>query len=236
MVIFALKFLSGQVNMPEIVQRIRADLRRLMNGTVSKSMREKGLDYKFNWGVDIPRLRQLATHYEADADLGAFLWRQQTRELKILGTLLYPVDEFDAETAERWVKEIPNHEIREQVCMNLFQKLSFADQLVQHWTNSPDDGIRSTGYWLLARLAIANPSLLDGIDNDQVMGNAVSDLNSDSYFLRLSAQNALKFLGRVSKEWSQKILTGIQDFHLSDDAVKNEIYDNLSFEFSHFPD
>ncbi|MDO5522524.1 MAG: DNA alkylation repair protein [Bacteroidia bacterium] len=217
--------------MHEILQQIRTDLRRSMDGMASKSMREKGLSYKLNFGVDIPRLRQLSKKYRPDARLAELLWLQETRELKILATLLYPADEFDEEKAEKWVREIPTHEIREQACMNLFQKLSFADNLVQNWSGSADEETRTSGYWLLTRLLIMKFPLGSSLNIDELAEKMIADLNSDSYFLRLSAQNALKFLGRSSKELSQKILTEIQDFQTSDEAVKNEIYDSLSFEF-----
>ncbi|MDO5664658.1 MAG: DNA alkylation repair protein [Bacteroidia bacterium] len=234
--IFVLEFLIRQANMHEIVQQIRADLRRSMNGVISKSMREKGLSYKLNFGVDIPRLRELSKRYPADTQLVELLWKQETRELKILATLLCPVDEFTIEKAEKWVKEISNHEIREQICMNLFQKLSFADKLVENWTNSTDEEIRTSGYWLFARLLIVKSDLVKDIDSNILLDKMISDLSSDSYFLRLSAQNALKFLGRTSKELSQKILTGIQDFQTSDNTVKNEIFESLSFEFTDYLD
>lgn len=230
--IFVLEFIIRQANMHEILQQIRADLRRSMNGITSKSMREKGMNYKMNFGVDIPRLRELSKRYPAGIQLAELLWKQETRELKILATLLCPVDEFDVEKAEKWVKEIPNQEIREQVCMNLFQKLSFADELVQNWTNSQDEEIRTSGYWLFARLLIVKSDLVNHIDSSILLNKITSDLSSDFYFLRLSAQNALKFLGRTSKELSRKILTGIQDFQMSDDLVKNEIFESLSFEFT----
>ena len=53
--------------------------------------------------------------------------------------MLYPVDAFDMESRQ-WVNEIPNQEIREQVCMNLFQRLEFADKLVEEWTGSDNEG------------------------------------------------------------------------------------------------
>lgn len=222
--------------MHDVLKWIRTDLRRSMDGIASKSMRDKGLNYKLNFGVDIPRLRQLSKRYPSDASLAELLWREETRELKILATMLYPADEFDEEKAEKWVREISTHEIREQVCMNLFQKLNFAGKLVQNWTNLEDEEIRTSGYWLLTRLLIMKSPLVSRLNQDELAEKMIADLNSDSYFLRLSAQNALKFLGRSSKELLQKILTEIQDFQTSDEVVKNEIYDSLSFEFTDYSD
>jgi len=209
--------------MDEILQRIRADLRRSMNGIASKSMREKGLRYKLNFGVDVPRLRELSKRYPVDAQLAELLWRQETRE-------------FDMDKADEWVKEIPNHEIREQVSMNLFQKLDFADKLVQKWTDSKDEEIRTSGYWLFARLLIVKSELVNQINQKEIMEKMISDLSTGSYFLRLSAQRALIFLGRTAESFSKKILEEIQDFQASEDAAKKEIFDSLSFEFTDFPD
>lgn len=232
--IFALKILIRQADMEEIVRRIRADLRRCMNGIASKSMREKGLHYKLNFGVDIPRLRELSGRYPVDAQLAERLWRQETRELKILATMLYPVHEFDMDKADKWVKEIPNHEIREQASMNLFQKLDFADKLVKKWTDSPDEEMRTSGYGLFARLLVVKSELVNQTDQHGIMEKMISDLNSNSYFLRLSAQRALTLLGRTGESFSKKILDGIRDFQTSEDAAKKEIFDSLSFEFTLF--
>lgn len=220
--------------MHETLRQIRTELRLSMNGVVSQSMREKGMDYKLNFGVDILRLRNLSKRYPVDKQLAELMWKQETRELKILATMLYPIDKFDVEKAEEWVKEIPNQEIREQVCMNLFQKLSFAEELVYNWTDSIDEEIRTSGYWLLARLLLIKSELADNLDHNVLLEKIIPDLDSDSYFLSLSAQNALKFLGRTSKELSHKILTEIQDFQASDNPVKKEIYQSLSFEFTDF--
>ena len=222
--------------MDEILQQIRADLRRSMNGIASKSMREKGLHYKLNFGVDVPRLRELSKRYPVDAQLAELLWVQETRELKILATMLYPVHEFDMDKADKWVKEISNHEIREQVSMNLFQKLDFADKLVQIWTDSVDQEIRTSGYWLFARLLIVKSDLINQINKNEIMEKMILDLSAGSYFLRLSAQRALTFLGRTAESFSKKIMEGIQNFQTSDDAAKKEIFDSLNFEFTDFPD
>ena len=54
--------------MDEILKSIRVDLRRSMNGDVSKNMRDKGLNYYINFGIDIIRLRTLSKRHEPSAD------------------------------------------------------------------------------------------------------------------------------------------------------------------------
>ena len=45
---------------------IKTRLRLSMNGAVSQSMREKGLVYKLNFGVELPRIKSIAADYEKD--------------------------------------------------------------------------------------------------------------------------------------------------------------------------
>ena len=42
----------------EKVKEIKQSFRLMMDGAVAKSMRDKGLNYKLNWGATLPRLRQ----------------------------------------------------------------------------------------------------------------------------------------------------------------------------------
>ena len=57
---------------------IKTQLRLSMNGAVSQSMREKGLVYKLNFGVELPRIKGIAAGYEKDHSLAQALWKGGT--------------------------------------------------------------------------------------------------------------------------------------------------------------
>ena len=42
------------------LRKIKQSFRLYMNGNASRSMREKGVEYKLNWGVPIPTLKAMA--------------------------------------------------------------------------------------------------------------------------------------------------------------------------------
>ena len=44
----------------EQVKEIKQSFRQMMDGSVAQSMRNKGVDYKLNWGATLPRLREMA--------------------------------------------------------------------------------------------------------------------------------------------------------------------------------
>ena len=52
------------MDLHEQLKEIKTQLRLSMNGAVSQSMREKGLIYKLNFGVELPRIKAIAGEYE----------------------------------------------------------------------------------------------------------------------------------------------------------------------------
>lgn len=44
----------------EIIKDIKSKFRLYMNGKVSQSMREKGMEYKVNFGIEYPRIKEIA--------------------------------------------------------------------------------------------------------------------------------------------------------------------------------
>ncbi len=156
------------------------------------------------FGVEIPKLKQIAASYKSDKILAEALWEEDVREMKILATMLFPPDKLTKEAADRWVTGIVNQEIREQICKNLFQEVDFSDDLVREWARSDDESVRTTGYWLFARLCIIRSESVHGIDMDELLEDVITDLRGASLFLRQSALNALKFYGRISHGNAEK--------------------------------
>ncbi len=218
--------------METILRAIRSDLRMSMNGVVSASMRTKGIGYRMNFGVDVPRLQQIAAGYVPDKDLAETMWKDDVRELKILATMLYPKDSFTKEDARRWVEGTANQEIREQACRNLFQELPFAGELVPEWIANDNESIRTTGHWLFARLCIVKSDAVNRVGMEGLLDNAVDALKSESLLLRQSALNTLKFFGRISPEKAQEVLRRVAAFEHSALAQEREVFDLLSFEFN----
>ena len=217
--------------MDELIRNIRTDLRLTMNGVVSSSMRDKGVDYKMNFGVDIPRLKGIAEKYESSAALAQELWRLDVRELKILSTMLYPVDEFAMENANEWANDIPNQEIRENLCRNLLQQLPYADKLVAQWVASSDTSLRLTGYWLYVRLMLIKADILQQIEAQSIVEKALVDIHSEDALMHIAALNVLKQVIRRDQEGADSIMKQIANLSTSDNSEEKEIYDNLQFEF-----
>ena len=204
-----------------------------MDGVIAASMRAKGLDYRMNFGVNVLRIKEISQKYTADKMLAEILWKENVREMKILATMLYPADGMSRETAERWGSGIGNQEIREQACRNLFQEVPFADSLVNDWIQNRDEKIRTTGYWLFARLCITRYACVTRVNDAALIHHAVHDLRSESLLLRQSALNALRYHGRTSRQKAEEVLHSVASMEGTDDVSSAGMIDLLRFEFGY---
>jgi hypothetical protein len=141
-----------ETDIQDTLKQIKRSFHTRMNGVASQSMRQKGLDYKVNWGVALPHLREMAAEYQPSYSLAVELWKENIRECKILATMLMPPAEMPEQLVELWMEQTKSQEIAEMAVFNLYQHLDFAPQLAFRWIAS-DDSIRQlSGYQLLACL------------------------------------------------------------------------------------
>ena len=183
----------------EQIREIKQQLRSLMNGAASASMREKGLNYKVNFGVELPRLKQLAAAYEKNHQLAGELWKEDIRESKILAALLQPVESFYPEIADIWVDDIRTMEIAELTVMNLFQHLEYAPQLSFQWISSEAEFRQVCGYLIIARL-LSKKGDMDERTENEFLDQAVTAFLSGSYNVRTAVLRALKKYATYEEE------------------------------------
>ncbi len=219
--------------MQETIQQIRKQLRLAMNGVVSSSMREKGMDYKMNFGVSVPKIKEIASQYQPNEELASLMWVQDVRELKIMATLLFPVDLFTLDVAERWVREIKHLEISEQLAANLLPKLSFAEELAARFITDEEEFVSVTGYLLFARLCSLGKSLQE-VHVNLLLDEAYKVLNKGLSRKQRAASLALKRFGRQSAEQGTAVLNAIAEFKNSESPERTEIYNDIKFEFEYY--
>ena len=195
-------------NVKEKLKKIKQSFRLMMNGPASQSMREKGLNYKINWGVPIPSLKQMAKEYGKDYDLAIELFKEDIRECKILATMIMPPEKFLPEIADIWMEQTISYEIAEQLAFNLMQYVDYAPVIAFEWIASDKPLYKLTGYHFLSRL------LMKGQEPDErgineFLDQADSDLSGDDAMVKHAAYNCLlRFcnLGEDYEKIAQKAL------------------------------
>ena len=173
-----------------------------MDGTASRSMREKGLDYKINWGVSIPDLRQMATQYGKDYALAIALWKEDIRECKILATMIMPPEEMLPEIVELWMEQTPSQEIAEIAAFNLYQHLDYAPVMAFQWIASDNEMEQICGYNLLSRLFMKGQEPNErGIQ--EFLDQALTALQSPSVSIRHAAMNSVQRFASLGDDYAQ---------------------------------
>lgn len=187
------------MDLHEQLKDIKTQLRLSMNGAVSQSMREKGLVYKLNFGVELPRIKGIAAAYEKNHTLAQALWKEDIRECKILAGLLQPVETFLPEIADIWIDTMPTVEIAELTSMNLFQHLPYAPAKAFRWIADERELAQVCGFLTIARLLQKKGDMEDRAANE-FLDQAVSCFLAGSYAVRNAVSAALRRFMEHSEE------------------------------------
>ena len=199
----------------ETIKEIKKQFRLFMNGIVSQSMREKGLDYKLNFGIELPRLKEIAAKFEKNHDVAQALWKENIRECKILAGMLQPIDTFYPEIADIWVEDMHYPEIAELTCMNLFQHLPYASDKAFQWMADEGEYFQFCGYMLMARLLMRGNEMNERAENE-FLDQAMTVLQGETGMICRSASTALKKYASQSGGNAKKLLTLLQPLAASE--------------------
>lgn len=134
------------------VRQIKQKLRLAMNGVASKGMRDSGISYKLNFGVELPRIKEIAASFEKDEALSLRLWKENIRECKMLAALLYPTELFKTDMANLWLDEILFVDLAEICSMYLFSKMEGAAVVAFKWIADSREMYQYCGFLTLAHL------------------------------------------------------------------------------------
>jgi len=201
-----------------------------MNGVASSDMRNKGLDYKLNFGIAIPQLKKIAEQFPKDNDLADYCWKSSSREMKILSALLQPVDYFTREMAEERVNNMPTVEIIQLYCMYLFQFLPFAEEKAVDWLQKDDTFVRISGYLLLNRL-FSKQQLVEKKTVELLLDSIKNDIHSCTFGLKKAAADCLKSFGRMDM-YMEAALSMILPLKHSVIPQEKELYDDIRFDWN----
>ncbi|MBO4810196.1 MAG: DNA alkylation repair protein [Prevotella sp.] len=205
------------------IKEIKQQFRLMMDGATAQSMRQKGLDYKINWGATLPRLRELADRLTADINaqepepdetlrrLAIELWKENVRECKILATMLMPPAQMLPEVCDIWMEQTPTAEIAEQAAFNLYQHLPLAAAKSFEWIASADDLTQLCGYHVLSRL-FKNGQEPNERGINEFIDQALAALQSKNTLLRKAAmQSVVHFasLGLMYQRLAQSAIRSI---------------------------
>lgn len=183
------------MNTEEQIKAIKQSFRLMMDGATAQSMRQKGLEYRLNWGATLPRLREKADEIKASGadlyELAISLWKENVRECKILATMIMPPERILPEVVDIWMEQTTSLEIAEQAAFNLYQHLPYAADKAFMWLASADDLPQICGYHVLSRLYMNGHEPNERAINE-FLDQALCALQSSNVSLRKAAMQSVQ--------------------------------------------
>jgi 3-methyladenine DNA glycosylase AlkD len=148
-------------NIKYSVDDIVSKLKSKANPDNLEGMARYGISTTNRLGVSIPDLRKLAKEIGKDHKLASQLWAKGIDETKILASMIGEENKLTEEQAEKWVADFNSWDVCDQVCMNLFRKLSFVKKKIKKWSEREEEFIRRAAFSLIACIAVHNKKMPD---------------------------------------------------------------------------
>lgn len=195
------------------VKEIKQSFRQMMDGAVAKSMRDKGLGYKLNWGATLPRLRAQADEIGKAYDLAIALWKENVRECKILATMVMPADKVLPEVIDIWMEQTETQEIAEQAAFNLYQYLPYAGEKAYAWMASDKELYQLCGFHVISRLFM-NKQEPNERGINEFIDQALAALQGDSLAVRKAAASSIQRFAELGLVYERLAKSALKTINL----------------------
>lgn len=126
------------------------------NGAVADTLRRYGIPHKIIFGLDVPRLAEIARGLTPSMELAEKLWADsEVRESRLLAAYLFPPAETDMNLALRLASEVRTREEADMLAFRLFKRLPCAALLLDRLTAlSADTDTSARDAYALAAAAL----------------------------------------------------------------------------------
>lgn len=140
-----------------MTQEIRKEFFVYRNGIIAEQLRAAGDTHTMIMGCQLADIIAITSRYEKNAALAQDLWDDVNhRECRMAATMLYPIEEFDIDTAITWCQSVESVEIADVLCHRLLRHLPYADKLWEQLLTCDKKLVRYTAWRLLLNLLIMN--------------------------------------------------------------------------------
>lgn len=115
------------------------------NGAVADTLRRYGSPYKVIFGLDIPRIAEIARRYEPSDELAETLWEdREVRESRLLATYLFEPAKMTTEKAIRLAREVRTIEEADMLSFRQFKRMAWAADLLAMLEKDPSTSKAAT--------------------------------------------------------------------------------------------
>jgi hypothetical protein len=217
-------YLIDDPGVEKVFQDILRKTKLMQNGVVADSMKDRGINYKVNYGVSVVVLKQLALAYQRNHLLALKLWNKQWRETMILATMLEEPEKVSGKQIDYWVRSIENIEIAEQYVMNLISEMPEAFDKATEWCLGRKRIVKISGLILMGRLAMVDKKASD--ENFEDFFEVLPPLSKDPSLSRIIFRSLMQ-IGMKNINLNELTLFFAKTLKTSDSVVAKELADQL---------
>lgn len=149
--------------MPANSAKVLAELRRLANPTNVAGMARFGIVGKELLGISMVQLRTIAKQTGRDHELAAELWVSGVFEARILAGFVAEPARVTRRQANSWAKDFECWADCDGLCIHLFRKTPFANDLAIAWSRRREELVKRAGFTMMATLAVHDKAAGDEV-------------------------------------------------------------------------
>lgn len=184
--------MESEEKVVEDIRYIKRQFFAYRNGIIADTLRRAGSPFKIIFGLNLPQITEIAANAPHNPTISEALWENSsTRESMLIASLLYPVENFDRQTAARWIQQIKATEIADFLCLKLLRHTSYALDIAKECCLSDNEMTRYTGLRLFFNLVYTYPS--------EALSAALTDLDRPSQLTHRLASMLVDEASFVSK-------------------------------------
>lgn len=211
----------------EIVKKLKS----MANPKNVEGMARFGISPENTLGISIPSLRTIAKETGRDHQLAIDLWETGIHEARILAAFIGDPRRVTKTLADKWVKEFDSWDVCDQVCMNLFDKTSFAYEKALIWSAGKPEFVKRAGFALMASLAIHDKEA-DDAQFLQFLPAIVKGSSDSRNYVKKAVSWALRQIGKRNIRLYWKAIGAARDIEMSGSKasrwVANDILKELT--------
>ena len=117
-----------------MIAEIKKEFFTYRNGMLADTLRRYGMPHKVIFGLEVPRLAEIARGLTPSEELADMLWADsEVRESRLLACWLYPLDSVTADKCIALAGSARTSEEAQMLAFRIFKRLPFAASLLEEF-------------------------------------------------------------------------------------------------------
>jgi 3-methyladenine DNA glycosylase AlkD len=196
-----MKNLDSKYTVKDIVLKLKSNA----NPANLDGMARYGMDTTNRLGISIPFLRELAKEIGKNHKLALELWKKGIDETRILASMIGEEDKLTEKQCEAWVADFNSWDVCDQVCMNLFEKMPFAEKKIKEWSEREEEFVKRTAFSLIACIAWHNKELPDK-ELMKFLKIIKKGAKDERNYVKKAVSWALRNIGKKNKNLNKEVI------------------------------